>query len=327
LVKPILVRAGLNVSRAMYPIFYGFAAFIGLGLIAGLIVGYPTFLLVVFAFLFILFLAAPIPEHIKQVKIKKALKILKAIVIDLEDESKLRLSKPLRLRPIIFRAEASKSWDRGPYYVWSSRIEPRGVYEVRSSYEFADLSYAIVVDKSGVGGAILPGIEFDEPGLRDIVLLYIPSKQPLLDPSYHVLKSPWGQRIEIRIQGGPGVKGEARLSGGGKASVYLVAEYHGTWIKTFFTKKVELPISRQVKIKLATLRSGEIVWFSAKLALDTPILVVAHKKSSPRALAWRLTKPLIAGDMPHYSLEIVIKQGILKKFMDKIGLRVIKQQK
>jgi len=43
------------------------------------------------------------------------------------------------------------------------RIEPRGVYEVKSSHEFDDLSYAIAVDKSGIGGAILPGIEFDEP--------------------------------------------------------------------------------------------------------------------------------------------------------------------
>ena len=190
MVKPVLVRAGLNVSRAIYPVFYGFAAFIGLGLIAGLIVGYPTFLLIVFVFLFILFLAVPILEHIKQAKIKKALKILKAIVIGLEDVSELRFSKPLRLRPIIFRVEASKSWDRGPYYVWSVRIEPRGVFEVRSSHEFGILGYAIAVDKSGVGGAILPGIEFDEPGLRDIILLYIPSKQPHLEPLYHVLKSP-----------------------------------------------------------------------------------------------------------------------------------------
>ena len=325
MVKPVLVRAGLNVSRAIYPVFYGFAAFIGLGLIAGLIVGYPTFLLIVFVFLFILFLAVPILEHIKQAKIKKALKILKAIVIGLEDVSELRFSKPLRLRPIIFRVEASKSWDRGPYYVWSVRIEPRGVFEVRSSHEFGILGYAIAVDKSGVGGAILPGIEFDEPGLRDIILLYIPSKQPHLEPLYHVLKSPWGQRIEIRIQGGPGVKGEARLSGGGRASVYLVAEYRETWIKTFFARKIELPVSRQVKIKLATLRSGETAWFATKLAPDTPILVVAHKKSSLRALAWHLTKPLIAGDMLHYSLEIVFEQGIFKKFMDKIGLHIINQ--
>ncbi len=116
LVKPIMISADLNTSKAIYSVFYGFAAFIGLELIAGLIVGYPTSLFAVFAFLFILFLAAPTREHVKKVKIK-ALKILKAIVIDLEDGNKLRFSKPLRLRPIIFRVEACKLWNRGPYYV------------------------------------------------------------------------------------------------------------------------------------------------------------------------------------------------------------------
>jgi len=44
------------------------------------------------------------------------------------DESKLKFSKPLRLRPIVFETKACKLWRlRGPYYLWSTRIKPRGL--------------------------------------------------------------------------------------------------------------------------------------------------------------------------------------------------------
>jgi len=49
-----------------------------------------------------------------------------------------------------------------------------------------------------------------------------------------------------------------------------IAEYRETWIKTFLARRVELPVSCQVKIKSATLRSGETVWFSAKLVPRHP---------------------------------------------------------
>ena len=309
--KLVLVRAGPNVSRLMYPVFYGFAALLGLALIGGLIGGASTIVLVVFAFLFVLFLIVPIREHVIQVKIKKALKSLKNIVISLEDENKLEFSKPLRIKPIIFEVKARKSWGpRGPYYSWSTKIEPRGVYETKSTHIFEDISYGIVVNKSGEGGAILPGVEFDEYKIRDIVLLYIPPKQPFIQASYHTLKSPWGQIVEIKIYEGLGIRGEAKLLGGGEASIYLVAE---------------LPESlHQVRFKLADLKSGEVTRFLAKPALNNPTLVIAHKKSSLRGLVWHLTKPLIAGNILQYSLVVVFRQGILKKFIEKVELHVIK---
>jgi len=148
LAKLVLIGAGLNVSRFMYPVFYGFAALLGLALIGGLIGGAPTIVLIVFAFLFILFLVVPIREHIIQVKIKKALKILKTIIIGLEGDNKLKFSKPLRFKPIIFEIEARKSWGpRGPYYAWSSRIEPRGTYETKSTHVFEDVGYGIAVNR------------------------------------------------------------------------------------------------------------------------------------------------------------------------------------
>ena len=309
--KLVLIGAGLNVSRFMYPVFYGFAALLGLALIGGLIGGAPTIVLIVFAFLFILFLVVPIREHIIQVKIKKALKILKTIIIGLEGDNKLKFSKPLRFKPIIFEIEARKSWGpRGPYYAWSIRIEPRGTYETKSTHVFEDISYGIAVNKSGEGGAILPGVEFDEHELRDIVLLYIPSKQPFIEASYHVLKSPWNQIVEIKVYEGLGIKGEAKLLGRGKASIYLVAEH-----PEFLC---------QVRLKLADLKSGEVTRFSAKLSLDNPIIVVAHKKSSLKGIAWYLNKPLIAGNILRYSLAIVFRQGILRKFIEKVGLYTIK---
>ncbi len=120
------------------------------------------------------------------------------------------------------------------------------------------------------------------------------------------LKAPWGQRIEIRIQEVSALRERPGFLGR-KGLDIPSCKHCETWIRTFFTKKVELPISRQVKIKSATLRSGKTVWFSAKLALDTPILVVTHKKSVQEPLAWRLTKPLMAENVPHYSLKIAVK--------------------
>lgn len=306
--KPVLVRAGPNVPRLMYPVFYGLAFLLGLALIGLIIGGGPTIVLAVLAFLLALFLIIPVREHLIQAKIKKAFKIMEATITGLEDESELRFSKPLRLRPVIFKVVAYKSRITWPgVYKWSAEIEPKGVFETRVAHVFKDLSYGIVVNKGGEGEAILPGIEFDENKIRDIVLFYIPPKQPFIEPLQYVLKTPRGQVVEIETYEGPGVSGEAKMFGEGKASIYLAAKPPG--------------FLKQIRIKLADLKTG-IARFSAKLALDKPVLVVVHKKSSLKGIIWNLPKPLIGGDRLHYNLVVVFKRGILGKFTKEIELHI-----
>ncbi|MCE4613895.1 MAG: hypothetical protein F7C07_08750 [Desulfurococcales archaeon] len=53
----------------------------------------------------------------------------------------------------------------------------------------------------------MPGLEFDEPGLRSIVLLYVPSKEPLVKPPTISLGHPKKCKAEVRLyeyKGGPG---------------------------------------------------------------------------------------------------------------------------
>jgi len=81
---------------------------------------------------------------------------------------------------------------------------------------------------------------------------------------------------------------------------------------------------KQIRLKLAVLKDGETKRFSAKLAPGKLILVVAHKRSYLRSIAWNLIKPFIAGNILNYSLAIELKHRILGRYTEKIGLRVIK---
>jgi len=305
-----LISAGPNASKLTYLAFYSLAALIGLAMVGLLVKGGPTIVFVAFTLLLAIFLGIPIHERVVQARIKRGLKILKATIVGLENGDRLRFSKPLRLRPIVFEVESRKLWLSGPHYSWSAWVVPRGAYEAKNVHVFGDLSYGIMVDRGGEGGAILPGIEFDEDKMRHIVLLYIPSRQPRVEAAHHTLKSPWGQLVDVTVYEGLGLRGEARLSGGGRASIYLVAELPGS--------------PHRVKLKLADLRSGGAVELSARLAPESPVLVVAHKRSSPRGLARHLTKPLIAGDALRYSLTVVFRRGILRKSVGRVELRIVR---
>ena len=127
---------------------------------------------------------------------------------------------------------------------------PRSEYGESGIHGFKELSYGIAIRRGGEGALYLPRLELDEPGLRSIVLLYVPSKEPLVKPSTISLDHPEGCKVEVRLYEDKGVRGEATLIGECKASLYLVARLLGGYSR----------------LKLAELKSGEKTSFSAKPA-------------------------------------------------------------
>jgi hypothetical protein len=275
-----------------------------LALIGGLLGGAPTIVLIGFFILLILFLFPLIHDYLITRKTKRSSTILSRLIEDLGDKE-LKFNKPLKARPIIYK---TMGWKSASYrYYFNAYVTSKGEYRIDKVHGFEDLSYGVVIRKGSEGAILLPGLEFDEPELHDMVLLYIPFKQPFTEPATLDLTEPGGSSILVRLYGGKGVRGEAMLSGGGRASLYLVARF----------------LKGHTELKLADLEGRKAVSFSAKLSLDQPVLVVAHKKSSPRAIASRLGRDVMAGDRPQYSLVAEFKKG-LRKFKAETKLYVTK---
>ena len=305
----MIVSAGPNTSRLVYLVFYGLAALLGLALIGAVAGGAPAIVVLSFTILFAVFLAIPTHEYLIQSRIRRALRILRNIITDLRGYAELGFGRPVKIRPVVFNVRATRSWaPMGSQYLWSTIVEPESNYERRNTHVFEDRGYAIIAGRGGEGEAFLPGLEFDEPGLQGIVLLYVPSRQPLVKGSRYAYRGPSGETVEVRIHEGQGIRGEARLMGRGRATIYLAARTPG--------------MPRQVRLKLAELRGEGATLFSARLAPESPLLIVAHRKSSLRGIAWHLPKPLIAGDMPSYSIIVEFKRGRLERIAYERGLHV-----
>jgi len=159
----------------------------------------------------------------------------------------------------------------------------------------------IAIDKDGAGIVELPGLEFDEAELRNIILLYIPKHPPFINALKHSFNTPWGN-ITVEIFEGRGLSGNFAFSGSGKASIYL-------------------GVFEWLKFRLISIKNGEVKNFLVRLAPQDPILIVAHKTSSPRAIGRHLVKPFVAGDSLRYCLLVELRRGVLKK-LEKIDLYV-----
>jgi len=293
LTKFMLLATGSNMRLLGSLIFYSLAALFALALL-GLITSKEAPAIVIFAFVILLtvFLGAPLYERYIQARVKKALKIIESLINNV-DEGELRFNRPIKFRPVVFNAVGRKIWmSYGPSYSLSRHIEPIGGYRIGSAYDFGMPSYGIAIDKDGVGIVKLPGLEFDEAGLRNIILLYIPNRPPFINPLKHSFNTPWGY-ITVEIFEGQGLSGNFAFSGRGKATIYL-------------------SVSEWLKFKLISVRNGEAN-FSVKLAPQDPMLIVAHKISSPIAIGKYLDKPFIAGDSLSYCLLVELRRGLVKK--------------
>ncbi len=303
--KQKIVPIGSELSILEKILFYGLAAFLGLSIIGAFVGKASIIVTMIIIFFFVIFLTIPLHDSLTKRKVKKAATILNELIEEVKD-GEFRFIKPLKARKIIYKSTGRITWIRGPVYTFRANIIPKGEYEIGNIHRFEDLSYGIVIGKRGIGYFILPGLEFDEPELRNIVLLYIPSKQPLIEGLTKRFNFFDKCTVEIKIHKGNGLHGEAMLNGKCKASLYLTTRFFDEYLK----------------FRLADLKNERKVHFSSKLSLEKPVLIVARKRSSPRALAKSLSKNIIVGDEIPYILLIETKKG-LKKFKCEVKLKTL----
>jgi len=214
--------------------------------------------------------------------VKRALRELdKLIQYVYRDE--IVFSRPVTARFILYEAEGPLTHH---YRISSGEDTGRGKGTVRlvlgsdftcsDSFSLRGADYGVAYSRLGLGILYLPGLELHESNLKDIVLLYVSAKQPVMKKSDIVLASPDGCRVHVYLYDCAGICGEALLLGCSRARLYLAVKYNKYYIK----------------VKLADLIEGEKKTFQLQLAPEEPIIVVAHRKQLelPITIAYAITK-------------------------------------
>ena len=305
--KPKLISAGSELSTVKKIFFYSLTVLLGLSIIGSFAEEAPIIVTIAFILLFTVFQIVPLHDFLSAKRVRKAANILNRLIEEVGN-GEIRFIKPLKARPITYNSIGRIVWAHGPLYSFSTNITPEGGYRTGNIHRFKNLSYGVVIGKRGEGMLILPGLEFDEPELNNTVLLYIPSKQPLIEALTQKFSFLDECKVEVKIYKGGGLRGEAMLSGKRKASLYLATRFFDEYLK----------------FKLADLKDRTKVNFSAKLFFEKPILIVARKRSSPRAIASDLGRNIMIGDRIPYILLIEFKKG-LRKFKSEVELKVLEQ--
>lgn len=259
----------------------------------------PLSSIATFGFFAMLFSIPLVNDFMRTRKLRRCYEAI-ANLVDYAEGGKVKFRRPLKARPILFLSGGGAYAPMGILYRSDTNVVPRGDYRNDLVYSFSGLDYGIAVGAKGEGMVALPGLEFAEPDLEDIVLLYVPSSQPRVDQGRWVFESQVGCRSIVEVAAGAGLRGRIYVEGMCRGTLYLAA------------KLTENPLVKAVKVKLVDVGYGESKNYYFRLAPQRQMFIVAHKKSSPRALAARIGRNIVAGSLPIYALLLRLGSGIRK---------------
>ncbi len=238
-------------------------------------------------------------------RVKSAVKVIEDCIKDVED-GKIEFSSPIVARPVICELGAA----RKTRFTKKTLLTPQGEFTCSTSFTISS-DECCVIYTSTLYFLHLPGLELEDHKLKGIILLYIPSRQPLFKEASFTLMSRRGGLISITIYRHFGLFGKAMLIGEPEAVVYLAVKIG----------------KARAKFRLTKLRDGECKTFSLQLAPERPTIIVLHRSmlSTPLLILHTIGKPGILyttkiNDNMHYMLLVEFRRGKFRREVISVDL-------